>query len=153
MLLFLEVGFKKAETGEYTGPRLAWYSNEHSIQNSPDKIEGALDLLDIQNVEKPTPLELHQEFPFCLAGNSVIIRLPDKERFVFEARSEEESKRFVYGIRWVVARLAFNLIIGNPIIACELLEVGSGQEDTAMNSVAVEMVEKTLFSSQLAKLD
>jgi len=142
------VGLKQASSGEYTGPKLAWYSNEHYIQNSPDKLEAAIDLLDIQSVEKPTPLELHQEFPYCLAGNSIIIRLPDNRQFVLEARSEEESKRFVYGIRWAVARLAFNLIIGNPMIACELLEVRNGEEDAAMNSVSMEMVDKTLFSMQ-----
>jgi hypothetical protein len=62
-------------------------------------------------------------YPFAIPGNSFFVALNNGSHVVFEAGSDAEARRFVHGLRWVVARLSFNLVVGNPLVSCELLSV------------------------------
>merc|ERR1712050_16708 len=60
----------------------------------------------------------------AMPGRAVYIRMNDGDEHVFETRNEEGADRFVEGMRWVVARMSFNLVAGNLSVCCELLDVG-----------------------------
>jgi hypothetical protein len=141
-LVFIESGFIQ-EDGDYAGPRLSWYSQEGEPL-------GAVDLLDIESLESATPLQL-QDYPFAMPGNSLILCLHNKvgTDLVLELLNSEEARRFIHGLRWVVARMAFNMIIGNPTVSCELLDVSPAIEvsSRAMNAVTSQMIDKVLFQS------
>ena len=100
---------------KFKGPRFVWKEI-----NGTD--EGELDLFDICSLEKATALEL-ENYPLAMPGRSMFFRTHKGVDYVFEARNVEEALRFVHGMRWLIARLAFNLIIGNVSVSCELLEV------------------------------
>lgn len=141
-LVFIESGFIQ-EDGDYAGPKLAWYSQEG------DPL-GAVDLLNIESLESATPLQL-QDYPFAMPGNSLILRLHSKvgTDLVLESPNSAETRRFIHGLRWVVARMAFNMIIGNPTVTCELLDVSPTIDESsrAMNAVTNQMIDKVLFQT------
>mmetsp|Transcript_17726 Transcript_17726/g.25586 ORF Transcript_17726/g.25586 Transcript_17726/m.25586 type:complete len:136 (+) Transcript_17726:188-595(+) len=127
------------------GPRLAWYSR---VGNPL----GAIDLFDIKSVNKADPLQL-VEFPFAIPGKSMIMRLHNAfDELIMEASSAEDTQLFIHGLRWVVARLAFNLIIGNRDVSCELMEIlETGPREyanaQAMNDITNQLVDKAVFCS------
>jgi hypothetical protein len=143
VVVFIEVGFLKGD-GNYAGPRLAWYSREGETKS-------AIDLLDIQSIEIATPIQL-QEYPFAIPGNSLILRFHNMTGadLVLESPNVQEAMRFIHGLQWVVARMTFNLIIGNPLITCELLDVAPSLDKSskAMNDVTNQMIEKSLYQYQ-----
>ena len=147
IVAFLERGFLQEE-GNFAGPRLAWYSTSGAAL-------GAIDLLDIRSLVKASPLQL-SEFPFAMPGNSLILKLHNSfDELVLEADSTLDARRFIHGLRWVVARLAFNLIIGNREVSCELLELRDGPQinsktemKKAMNDVTIQLIEKTSFANR-----
>lgn len=120
----------------------------------------SIDLFDIRSLEKASPLQL-QAYPFAIPGRSIVVRCTSDKEMVFEAPNEAEALRFIHGMRWVVARLAFNLIIGNLDVCCELLNVAKGTEERkypsslqeealwakAMNEVTHKLVEKSVFQT------
>jgi hypothetical protein len=145
IVTFLELGFLQTDD-DFAGPRLAWYTPDGTAQ-------GAIDLLDIRSLSKASPLQL-SDFPFAIPGNSLILKLHNSfDELVLEASSPEDSRRFMHGLRWVVARLTFNLIIGNPEVSCELLELREtphngplAEMNKAMNDVTNQLVEKAVFA-------
>jgi hypothetical protein len=105
-------------------------------------------------LDKATPLEL-QHYPLAVPGRSLILRANRSASYVFEAQSELSALRVVQGMRWVVARLAFNLIIGNLSVSSELLQPGidascadsydaESAQLLAMNDVTNHLVNKSL---------
>jgi hypothetical protein len=101
------------------------------------------------------------EKSFAMPSRCVFIRLAKGNEFVFEAESEQEAFRFVHGMKWVIARLTFNLVIGNLDVSCELVDVGlvkssdlssstrsileEAEAARAMDDVTVQMVDKSVF--------
>jgi hypothetical protein len=115
----------------------------------------SVDLFDVRSLEKPTALQL-QSYPLAVPGNCIYIRTNPGD-FVFEATREDDALRIVHGMRWLIARLSFNLIIGNVNVSCELLDVGKkafkqrvGESNRAgaMNDLTNHLVDKSsLFPS------
>lgn len=146
VVAFLEHGFLQ-EDGSFAGPRLAWYSD------SGDAL-GAIDLLDIRSLTKASPLQLN-DYPFAIPGNSMILNLQNSSsQLVLEAVSPSSARRFIHGLRWVVARLTFNLIVGNKDVCCELLELRDSSQvyrsadmNKAMNDVTKQLIDKAMYSS------
>jgi hypothetical protein len=110
----------------------------------------SVDLFDVRSLEKATALQL-QSYPYAVPGNSLLIRTNPGD-FVFEATKEEDAVRMVHGMRWLIARLSFNLIIGNVNVSCELLDVGhkafkqrigDSNRVKAMNDLANCLVDKS----------
>jgi hypothetical protein len=101
--------------GRFTAPKLFW-----KVVDSDEM--GAIDLFDIRSIEKSTALEL-DKYPNAMPGRCFFLRMNKGSEYVFEARSEDEALRFVHGMRWIIARLSFNLLIGNIGVSCELLDV------------------------------
>jgi hypothetical protein len=119
--MHLKPGYR-APNNNFCAPRLGWADTKH-----PDDKFG-IDLFDIQSLDRATPSNLN-DYPFAIPSRSIFLKLTRGRDFVFEASSEGEARRLIHGFRWIVARLAFNLVIGNLEVSCELLEVGLLTED------------------------
>ena len=147
IVAFLELGFLQQD-GSFAGPRLAWYNESGSAL-------GAIELLDIKSLARASPLQL-RDYPFAIPGNSTILKLENSPNaLVLEASSSSALKRFVHGIRWVVARLSFNLIVGHQDVCCELLEMADSsakgygfEKDKAMNDLTKQLIDKAAVSSR-----
>ena len=115
----------RSQRRECCGPKYVW----ESIDGSND-VSGEIDLFDIATLDKATVHQLG-DYPLAMPGRSIFIRLKRGAEYVFEALSDDDALRFIHGMRWVIARLAFNLIIGNLGVSCELLDVErSGDPDS-----------------------
>ena len=114
-IAFLKRG-EKTSLNSFVGPKLMW-KKIRGVEG------GEIDLFAIRSLEKATALEL-ENYPYAMPGRSFFVRLSKEVDYVFEARDETEALQFVHGMRWLIARLAFNLIIGNVSVSCELLDVG-----------------------------
>lgn len=141
---YLELGTYRQEQGNYCGPRLV-------CNGSNGEVLSEVDLLEIRSLEKAKALHL-EDFPFAIPGNSLILRRHNAvDSLVLEANTPDITKRVIHGLRWIVARLTFNLIIGNRFVTGELLEfqdeVETGEELKAMNDVTNQLVEKSVFSN------
>jgi len=135
--------------GVYGGPRLVWMKQDGSEG-------GFIDLFDIQSMETAS-LDMLADYQFAIPDNTFFVVLNNGKHVVFEASSDTEAKRFIHGLRWVVARLSFNLVVGNPLVSCELLSVQgktSASPQTpmeealwskAMNDVTNQLVDKSLI--------
>jgi len=99
----------------FSGPKFVW-------EGIDGDESGEIDLFDIGSLDKATVQEL-QEYPLAMPGRSIFIRLNRGAEYVFESLTDDDALRFIHGMRWVIARLAFNLIIGNLGVSCELLDV------------------------------
>ena len=80
---------------------------------------GSIPLFDIASVEKAEAKHL-QAYPFAMPGHSFFVTLSNGGVILFEAKDRSQQQVFVRGLRWVVARLSFNLIVGNGNICTEL---------------------------------
>ena len=110
---------------EFGSPKFVW----EPLDGNNDAT-GEIDLFDIASLDKATVHQLG-DYPLAMPGRSIFIRLKRGAEYVFEALSDDDALRFIHGMRWVIARLAFNLIIGNLGVSCELLEVErSGDPDS-----------------------
>ena len=140
--------------GSHCGPRLVW-----ADRKDPEDVYG-IDLFDIRSLEKASAIHL-KDYPFAIPGRSMFLTLTRGGDFVFEASTEQHAHRFIHGMRWIVARLTFNLIIGNLDVSCELLDLvqeidgtvkqhpDSSEEEAswtkAMDEVTNQLVDKTVF--------
>lgn len=134
--------------GVYGGPRLQWQKQDGSDG-------GALDLFDIQSMDTAS-FDMLEPYKFAIPENTFFVVLNNGKHVVFEAGSDTEARRFIHGLRWVVARLSFNLVVGNPLVSCELLSVKGRTSDSpqtpleetlwfkAMNDVTNHLVDKSL---------
>ena len=105
----------RLRNGTYCAPRLIWTD----VQKNENF---GVDVFDIRSMNHASMVHL-KEFPYAIPGRSVVMHLKDSSPFIFEAAAEEVVLRFVRGIRWVIARLAYNLVTGNIDGSCELLDV------------------------------
>jgi hypothetical protein len=151
-IFFIQPG-TLAKCGRYVGPSLVWKAMDSNLI-------GEVDLFDVSSLDKASARQL-ADYPLAMPGRSLFIRTIQGAEYVFEAKTEDQAVRFVHGMRWVIARLTFNLIIGNVNVSCELLDVERGNEEDhnaaekipqtpggevqwtiAMNEVASHLVDK-----------
>jgi hypothetical protein len=133
-LAFIQPGME-GEHGAFTAPQLIW----KDCENDGTLAAGRVDLFRIKSLSKATVLDL-RDFPLAMPGRSVMVKLQQRdETYVFEMRSERDTYRFTHGMRWVIARLSFNLIIGNLGVSCELLNVA--EKDHQFNSEGLSLYE------------
>ena len=120
-------------------------------------------LFDIKSVDKvatTTPHDPHS-YPFAIPQNNLCVTLNNGGIVMFEAKDEGDQKSFIHGIRWLIARLAFNLIVGNRKVCNKLLNyqgaaeaqggpVGEDDRNVIMDSVNNRLVERSVKSTQRA---
>jgi hypothetical protein len=161
---FLQLGAVDESTDVFKGPRLIWDKVEsvkekmgkaalpHGISNR----SGNLDLLDILSIDKAGIMDL-KEYPFAIPGTSFFLNFSGGDPLLFETSSEFEQDRVVNGIRQLVARLSFELIMGNnkgiskKVISLQGINIPdslNGVQDLliakAVSDITNELVEKTL---------
>ena len=115
VIIRLKRGYRTLN-GAYCAPRLIWTDRRESLNYG-------FDIFDIQSLERADILHL-KKFPYAMPGRSMLLQLKNSTSFIFEAGTEEDAFRFVRGVRWIVTRLAYNLVIGNLDVSCELLDLG-----------------------------
>jgi hypothetical protein len=121
--------------GEYTEPQVTW--------SSADGVTcGAIELFDIDSLDRASPSDL-RSYPLALPSKSIIFRTEHGDKHVFEAMDDDVAYRFVHGMRWIVARLAFNLIIGNLNVSCELLDM-DGERVCSPEGLEKQMLMKAM---------
>jgi hypothetical protein len=89
-------------------------------------------------------------FPHAVADHSILITLNDGKVCLFEAKDMEQARGIIHGLRWIAARLTFNIIIGNFHICSEMIsikdQVGvSDYTKDMFQNVTNQLVEKTLI--------
>ena len=110
---------------------------------------GSISLFDIGSVEEAEVTHL-QAYPFAMPSHSFFVTLNNGGVILFEAIDEAQQQMFIYGLRWVVARLAFNLIIGNSNICTELGLIGMDAThediDSTMDDVSNVLIDFSVQS-------
>jgi len=144
VVLRLKKGYR-LPSGTYCAPRLIWTDlrNNHNY---------GFDVFDIRSLDHASMLHL-KDFPYAIPGRSVLLHLRNSTSYIFEAGTEEDVARFVRGIKWVIARLARNLILGNFEGSCEMLDLGFGVRSTGSEfdwSRAMDDVTDILIDNALA---
>lgn len=146
--LFLKPGYR-SQDGLHNEPGLTWADAKQK------RVSYGFSLFAIRSLERAHSRKL-QGYPSAIPGRSVFIRLTGGRELVFEAKSEQDCLWFVHGLRWLIARLSVNLVIGNLDVSCELLDVGGGRSSSkslleeaecmrAMDDVTDQLVEKSVF--------
>ena len=115
IILRLKRGYR-LPSGTFCAPRLIW-TDPRINQNY------GFDVFEIRSLNHANMLHL-KDFPYAIPGRSVMVHLKNNTSFIFEAGTEEDVMRFVRGIKWAIARLAYNLVTGNLDGSCELLDLG-----------------------------
>jgi hypothetical protein len=115
IVAFLRPGTEHKATAQFSTPCLEWQAEEGLITKR-------VDLFDIKSCDKASALQL-ERYPLAIPGRSILLRTHGGSDYVFETRHEATSLQFVHGIRWVVARLSFNVVIGNVRGSCELMDL------------------------------
>ena len=133
----IQLGGRVVQDGNFSIPNLVWTATtttaitDDSTALTVPFIGGA-NLFKIRSLDKASALQL-EDYPIAMPGHSLILRMNDGVEYVFETTSESATLRFIHGMKWVIARLSFNLIIGNLSVSCELLDVdrsgGSSADD------------------------
>jgi hypothetical protein len=141
--------------GTHEPPRLAWNNNNKQDGSNDDddgENKNCVDLFDIRSLDAAAAAtsssDLLEDFPFAIFENCLVLVLQNGSRIVFEAGSSASARRFVLGLRWVVARLCFNLIVGNPLVSCELLSLG-GADNVSAAACPATMDEEALWSKAM----
>jgi len=148
--------------GDQVEPNLTWSStlaleDEEQLERNYLSGKQRCSLFDIASIHKATTnsSRILQAYPTIVdPENCVTIILNDKTILLFEASDAAEAKKVVHGFRWIVARLSFNLIIGNRDVCAELLPVPRRKKTTReqnnmmltseiMNDVTNQLVEKS----------
>lgn len=149
--LRLKKGYRTPQ-GTYCGPRLVWQESEFETYG--------VNLFDIQLLERASPVQL-KDYPYAIPSRTVYLLLNRGQEFVFEAPSENDAYRFIHGMRWLVARLTFNMIIGNADVVAEILDIRAStsvgkfgenalfddsRRGIAMDDMAEQLVERSVIS-------
>jgi hypothetical protein len=158
--------------------------------------------METASTMSPAFLQVLEAFPFSMPSRTFVLQLsPDtvsssittnqnqkqqqynwlfpssssSTMFVLEAPSDEAARTFVHGMKWMVARLSYHLIVGSVGVSCELLldtttlleEEDEDDDDgmaptrtrrknkfpprrtKVMNDITSHMVDKTVEKSQI----
>jgi hypothetical protein len=138
--------------GTHEPPRLAWNNEQDGSDDDDGGNNNCVDLFDIRSLDAAAAAtsssDLLEDFPFAIFENCLVLVLQNGSRIVFEAGSSASARRFVLGLRWVVARLCFNLVVGNPLVSCELLSLG-GADNVSAAACPSNMDEEALWSKAM----
>ena len=126
---------------ESSDPCLTW--NIFDLGTQTISARGSIGLFDIGSVEKADAVQL-QAYPSAVPGNSFFVTLHNGGIILFEAKDESQQQSFIHGLRWVVARLAFNLIVGNSQICTELGLLGEEAHDEEVDEVCDQITNRLL---------
>lgn len=146
----LQPGYRTSR-GTYCGPSLVWEESEFESYG--------IDLFDIRNLERANTSQL-KDYPYSMPRRTIFLRTSREHDFIFEGKTDDDAFRFVHGMRWMIARLSFNLVIGNIDVGCELLElrqhnypakqphfsiIEEARRAKAMDDLTDQLIEQSVF--------
>lgn len=116
------IHINNSEGGEMIEPNFVWKDIDAS---KTDEKRKKISLFDISSVQKAADSINLQAYPYANPAHSLVITLHNGNIRLFEAEDEVVVKRVIHGLRWIVARLSFSLIVGNREVCAELLPFSS----------------------------
>ena len=127
--------------GKFSEPRLVITSEE-------DEFVLIFDIFDVRSLEKASVMKL-KAYPLSLPRNRVA-KCPNYRTIRWFVSVMEITcwkrlmSHFVHGMRWLIARLSFNLMLGNASVGSELLVPISDEIQLyrAMNDVSNHLADK-----------
>ena len=146
------------DTEDSVEPNLVWEicSDSKSVTTKPrfqhvKTVRQRISLFDIASVQKAVDsMNLHS-YPHAVPEHSILITLHDGNIFFFEAKDEAGAKLVIHGLRWISARLVFNLLAGNRNVCAEMLPMSMNNNASCqelstevMRSVTDHLVDKSL---------
>mmetsp|Transcript_17694 Transcript_17694/g.24965 ORF Transcript_17694/g.24965 Transcript_17694/m.24965 type:complete len:683 (+) Transcript_17694:418-2466(+) len=166
------IQISESNVSRFTEPILSWqtpeptpgrYSSSRPSEKSPLLQKHQVCLFDISSVSSLNSAIIDLKgYPFAVAEKSIYVTLNDGTSVFFEAVDEAEARRFVHGLRWIIARLSFNLIRGNKDVCNELLVVKNADKngkdalssngkisDKVMMDVLNQLVEKAVMKVEV----
>lgn len=148
------------DSENFTEPHLEWQLPKRSppsLKNKSRSTRQRVSLFDIQSVQKATESIQLPSFPTLRNPEQSILINFKNGVVLFEAETESDARQVIHGLRWIVARLSFNLIMGNRTVVAEMLpmliqddsenvdEFGNDTlPDRLMGDVTNQLVEKSL---------
>uniref|UniRef100_A0A7S4MH36 Uncharacterized protein n=1 Tax=Odontella aurita TaxID=265563 RepID=A0A7S4MH36_9STRA len=158
----------------YSEPRLVWNGAENVAFPEDEEddefgqgrdVRGSIGMFDIASVERVQPsdpasghlrssAESYGDF-----GGGFLITLNGGGSLLFEARDGTERTRVINGLRHMIARMAFNVVIGNSEVCSELLDFGEEDDEEideqeeinqAMKDVTNHLVDKAALKISMA---
>ncbi len=139
--------------GGHVEPNILWEIKEkgHSARSkymAPSRRE-SISLFDISSIQKAADSIKLNSFPLADPFSSIMITLHDGSAHLFEAESASSAKKIIHGLRWIEARLTFNLIVGNVNVCSEMLSMSEQAGISELTSdifleVTNQLVEKSM---------
>jgi len=139
-------------------PSLVWEilhekrSTESKVRFQDIKsIRQRLSLFDISSVQKASDSMSLHSFPHAAPENSILLTLHDRSIYLFEAKNETEAKLVIHGLRWISARLVFNLLTGNRNVCSEMLVMPENNKinqvisPAVMDAITDHLVDKSIM--------
>jgi len=145
----LNIQISDTEDGKVE-PNLVWEALEDRRREYQLPNRDKISLFDISLIEKASDSLNLNAFPHAVADHSILITLNDGKVCLFEARDLDQAREIIHGLRWITARLTFNIIIGNFNICTEMLSIKdqvsvSDYTKDMFQNVTNQLVEKTLI--------
>jgi hypothetical protein len=120
-----------------------------SLRTSGDSIS----LFDISSIQMASDSIDIDIFPDAEAEHSLLITMNNGTVHLFEAESQYEARNVVHGLRWVVARLTYNIIVGNVNVVAEMLSLGDGDGPNEITQEVLHDVSSQLVKKSVSKLE
>jgi hypothetical protein len=118
-------------------------------QDAVKSVRHRLSLFDIVSVQKACLSMNLYSFPQAAMEKSILITSHDSSMYFFEAETAEKADLVVHGLRWISARLVFNLLAGNSNICSEILPMVPGGDrvfsSDVMRDVTDHLVDKSMM--------
>jgi len=131
-------------------PNLVWEVIEHSPRKRRyhSAQRECISLFDISSVQKAAESINLNAFRHAVPEKSILITLNDDSVCLFEANDVSEAKKIIHGLRWIEARLTFNIIVGNVHVCSEMLSMSDQRGISELTSelmmeVTDQLVEKS----------
>jgi hypothetical protein len=146
----LTIQISDTENGDIE-PNLVWESLEDRRREYQVPSRDKISLFDIVSIEKASESLNLNAFPHATADSSILITMNEGKVCLFEAKNTEQARKIIHGLRWIEARLAFNIIIGNFNVCSEMLSINGhnvGVSDYTTDmflNITNQLVEKTII--------
>jgi hypothetical protein len=111
-------------------PKFVWRtvsqpSGQSSVKQSLKTIQApaSVELLNIVRILSPSTTSVDRNiYPFVKSENAFILVTTTKDEYLFEAKNEDQKKKFVYCMKLMIARLASKIIVGDRDVFNEFFD-------------------------------
>lgn len=153
--MFIQISY----TEEDIEPKLVWEVRGNLSPRRKKKLHPrmlsneALSLFDISSVQMASESINIDSFPDAEAENSILITMNDGTVHLLEAESTVDARNVVHGLRWIIARLTFNIIVGNVSVVADMLSIDDGDGPNELSVEVMHSVTAQLVKKSSSRLD